>query len=106
MDMLTCHGMFARRTDRSVVPVRVEADFGNGRPVDVWASVMTAAVSLSGRLDECLTDEDLDDAALSYLGPIPEFVTGNDEALTRETAIVLAELMDAGLRVEFPAGIN
>ncbi|HEV3339408.1 MAG TPA: hypothetical protein VG125_03595 [Pirellulales bacterium] len=54
------HELFARRPDRSRFQVHISLD-GN----DAWALVATAAVSLSGQLDDCLTNDDLD-AALDF----------------------------------------
>lgn len=54
------HGLFARWPNRSRFQVNLSLD-GN----DAWALVATAAVSLSGQLDDCLTNDDLD-AALEF----------------------------------------
>src|SRR5215469_11526950 len=56
------HELFARRPDRSRFQVSLSLD-GN----DAWALVATAAVSLSGQLDDCLTNDDLDAALDAFL---------------------------------------
>ena len=57
------HALFARRRDRTQFPVRISLD-GD----DAWALVATAAAALSGQLDDCLTNADLDAALDSFLG--------------------------------------
>jgi hypothetical protein len=56
------HDLFTRRPHRSRFQVNLSLD-GD----DAWALVATAAVSLSGQLDDCLTNDDLDAALDSFL---------------------------------------
>jgi hypothetical protein len=61
MDVLEAHGRLAARADRSILPFRAVIPC-DSVPVDVWPAYATAHVKLSGRLDDCETEEDLDDA--------------------------------------------
>jgi hypothetical protein len=65
MDLLTAHAHFARRTDRSLCPVDLFVEI-NDRRVDVWPHGMAACASLSGWLDDCQDDDDLDEAVQHY----------------------------------------
>jgi hypothetical protein len=56
------HELFTRWRDRSRFQVHLSLD-GN----DAWALAATAAVSLSGQLDDCLTNDDLAAALDSFL---------------------------------------
>lgn len=56
------HALFARRRDRTRFPVTISLDGDHA-----WALVATAAATLSGQLDDCLTDDDLDAALDSFL---------------------------------------
>ncbi|HWB09812.1 MAG TPA: hypothetical protein VG826_11320 [Pirellulales bacterium] len=62
MYMQQAHKLFARRPNRSRFQVNLSLE-GN----DAWALVATAAVALSGQLDDCLTNDDLDAALDSFL---------------------------------------
>jgi hypothetical protein len=54
------HELFTRWPNRSRFQLRLSLD-GN----DAWALAATAAVSLSGQLDDCLTNDDLE-AAIDF----------------------------------------
>jgi hypothetical protein len=56
------HALFTRRRNRSRFQVSISLD-GDG----AWALAATAAAALSGQLDDCLTDDDLDLALDSFL---------------------------------------
>lgn len=56
------HALFARRRDRTRLKVSISLDGDHA-----WALVATAAAALSGQLDDCLTNDDLDAALDSFL---------------------------------------
>lgn len=62
MNILECHGRYAVRHESGEFPA---FDDSSWEPVDdlLKPMIVTAAVSLSGQLDDCRDDEDLDDAA-------------------------------------------
>jgi hypothetical protein len=62
MHVQQAHELFARRRIRTRFQLNISLD-GN----DAWALMATAAVSLSGQLDDCLTDDDLDAALNDFL---------------------------------------
>ena len=66
MDLVVAHTMIAARKDsgRSLLPEEIsfEADDGS-EPV---APLVTAQITLSGMLDDAVTDDDLDEAAAHF----------------------------------------
>ena len=56
------HALFARRRDRARLPVSISLQGDHA-----WALVATAAAALSGQLDDCLTNDDLDAALDGFL---------------------------------------
>ncbi|MBI2480289.1 MAG: hypothetical protein HYV60_17145 [Planctomycetia bacterium] len=66
MDLLTAHGRFALRYDGGEYTPFAGIEY---EPVDddLQPLMMVAAASLSGQLDDCLDDDDLDDAVRHFL---------------------------------------
>lgn len=63
MDIITAHGMIAARQDcgRSLLPEEIEVEAVDG--LEPYAVLATAAISLSGMLEDAATDTNLDEAA-------------------------------------------
>lgn len=59
---LQAYSLLCSRADRSILPLDVLPG-----DEDLWPVVATAAAALSGQLDDCLTNDDLDDAIEQFL---------------------------------------
>ena len=82
------HYLLARRRDRANFDVETSL---SGR--DAWPLVAAAAAFLSGQLDDCLDDDDLDDALAAFLAMYRlGFVSR--ERLETEIAHLLLKLTD------------
>lgn len=88
MHVQQAHELFSRRRDRSVFEVSTSL-----RGDKAWALSATAAALLSGQLDDCLTDDDLDLALDDFLGLYRNCIIGRDdlEAEIGRVMIALAE---------------
>jgi|GEM_PF-4454282 len=65
MDILTAHEMLAKRQDRSALDCDVSLNCPLG-PCDAWPAAATAAVALSGCLEDAATDADLDEGLAHF----------------------------------------
>lgn len=100
MDRLTAHGMFDAREDRSILPA--DAEVGG---CDCWPAVATSAAELSGRLDECQSDGDLDDAVRHFF-TLLDIGVCNEDQLRDGAWDVLSTLEQWGNEVEQSAAWN
>lgn len=82
------HYLLARRKDRSIFDVETSL---SGR--DAWPLVAAAAAFLSGQLDDCLNDDDLDEALEAFMHTYHEGLVTR-ERLEVETARLLLKLTD------------
>lgn len=82
------HYLLARRKDRSNFDVGTSL---SGR--DAWPLVAAAAAFLSGQLDDCLDDDDLDDALAGFLAMYRLGLVSR-ERLEAEIARLLLKLTD------------
>lgn len=66
MDLLSAHGRFIDRYESGEYAPFADIPY---EPIDdvIQPAMMCAAVSLSGRLDQCRDDDDLDDAVRHFL---------------------------------------
>lgn len=85
MHVQQAHGLFSRRRDRSVFEIDTSL-----RGVKAWALSATAAVWLSGQLDDCLTDDDLDVALDDFLRLYRNCIIGRDELEAEIGRVMLA----------------
>ena len=89
MHVQQAHELFSRRRDRSAFEVSTSL-----RGEKAWALAATAAVSLSGQLDDCLTDDDLDVALDDFLRLYQSCIIGRDD-LEAEIGRVMMALVDS-----------
>lgn len=88
MHIQQAHDLFSRRTNRSRFHVNISLD---GQ--DAWPLAATAAASLSGQLDDCLTDYDLDAALDHFVQLHRAGIVGRDD-LEAEIGRVMLALVD------------
>lgn len=88
MDILAAHDKFAERSDRSIYPVGCKL-----AGMDYWPSIMTALASLSGMLDDCHNDADLDEAVQHTLTLLHAEILA-ESAVTDEAARVFKAVLD------------
>ncbi len=90
MDILTAHGKFALRQDRSNFDYYSEIECDDG-PCDIWPAMATAAVMVAGALDVAETDADLDEAIGQYVLLVREGIIDSHEPF----AEALTQVIDA-----------
>ena len=98
MDVLEAHEIFARRTDRSALPFKVELDLPYGK-ADCWPAAGVAAVELAGRLEDAQNDVDLNEA-LAHFNYLFEDKIVSEEEWDQETNRVVFEVSRDCLRRE------
>jgi hypothetical protein len=100
MDRLEAHAMFDRREDRSAMPADIEVS-----GCDAWPAACVAACELSGMLDDCRDDRDLDEA-LEHFQSLLEMGVMDDIKWKAVAFEVLDELMEWGERMDREAQLN
>jgi hypothetical protein len=84
MYLLQAHSLFCQRAVRSLPGIDLRLG-----DADAWMLAATAAASLSGQLDDCLTDHDLDDAVAEFLVLFREGVVTADQLDAEMGRVVL-----------------
>lgn len=92
MDILEAHGRYGMRyMSGEIEPLTGElADLS-----DITPAVLTAGVILSGRLEECETDEDLDEAYNHFVSLMQDGVISTKQ-FSDEVMIVIGAVNDFG----------
>lgn len=106
MTTLEAHGTFASRIDRAICPVDLFVAGPDGEPVDVWPAAMTAVCVLTGWLEDCHTDADLDEAVQHYGVCSVNIGLFTTEDFAEALKGVLTELMLWGESVTTAGGIG
>lgn len=99
MDLITAHGCIASRSDfgRSLLPMPDEFSIEAVPGLEPIAPIVTAAISLSGMLDDAETQEDLDEAAEHFETLLGAGVFTLDD-LCSEAHEVISEVLQWGQR--------
>lgn len=92
MQAVQAYLLLRRRADRSIIDIESDVST-NLAGTAAWPLVATAAAALSGQLDDCLTEDDLDDAIRRFLA---DYAAGlvSQERLEARIARLLEDLSD------------
>jgi len=92
VQVIQAYTLFRRRIDRSIIDIDVDV-MTNLSGAAAWPVVATATAALSGQLDDCVTNDDLDDAIRRFFVDYDEGLI-SQERFEAEIAGVLEELRD------------